>query len=88
MKWVIKNLYKRGTKGLVKTLLKSSRDDALDTDTLHEFQRVMIEEGLPEDLELLDDNEEAGTSTDAPPRSTVPTRHSMPVSKFYIYFQI
>ena len=81
MKWVIKNLYKRGTKGLAKTLLKSHREDALDADTLHEFQRVLLDEGLPEDVDLLDDNEEAGTSTDAPPHYSEPPRHSMPVWK-------
>jgi hypothetical protein len=79
VKWVIKNLYKKGSRSLAKTLLKSHRDDAMDADTLHEFERALTDEGLPEDVELLDDNEEAGTSTDAPPHSFEPPRHSMPV---------
>ena len=46
MKFVIKNLYKRGTRTLAKVLLKSHQQDAIDTDMLHDFERVMIEEGL------------------------------------------
>lgn len=69
---MIQELYKRGKKSLAKTLLKSHRDDAMDTDTLHEFQRTLTDAGLPEDLDQLDTNEDEDMSA-APPR------HSMPV---------
>ena len=56
VKYIIKELYKKGTRTIAKTLLKSQRDDALDTDTLHEFERAMTESGLPANVEELVDS--------------------------------
>jgi hypothetical protein len=51
--FIIKSLYKWGTKRLCKALLKSQRLDAVDTDTVYEFERVLTDVGLPADVELL-----------------------------------
>jgi hypothetical protein len=80
-KWICKTLYKGATKGFAKTLLKSHRDDAMDADILHEFQRVLSLEGLPENVDELDGS---GPSTAGGPQPTEggsfePPRHSMPV---------
>ena len=61
--FVIENLYKRGTRTLAKTLLKSHRDDACDTDTLHEFEHVLTSHGLPANVDdLVDSTYAEGTS--------------------------
>jgi len=58
--YVIKKLFKRGTKRLCKDLLKSHRDDAEDTGVAHEFERVLIDAGLPASLDEfpIDDEED------------------------------
>ena len=37
-------------------LLKSHREDAIDADTLHDFERVLTEEGLPSNVDELVDS--------------------------------
>ena len=44
-------------------LLKSHREDAIDADTLHDFERVLTEEGLPSNVDELVDS----TYTEQPP---------------------
>ena len=63
VKFVIQNLYKRGTRGLAKALLKSHKDDAVDTDTLHEFERVLSDAGLPTNVDEIIDS----TYSEEPP---------------------
>jgi hypothetical protein len=57
--FIIKSLYKRGTKRLCKALLKSQRLDAVDTDTVHEFERVLTDAGLLADIESIVDDDDS-----------------------------
>jgi hypothetical protein len=44
---------------LCNALLKSQRLDAVDTDTVHEFERVLTDAGLPTDVEpIVDDGDD------------------------------
>jgi hypothetical protein len=62
--FIIKSLYKLGTKRLCKALLKSQRLNVVDTDIVHEFERVLTNAGLPADVESIiddDDNDDDQT---------------------------
>jgi hypothetical protein len=61
--FIIKKLFKRGTKQICKDLLKSHRDDAEDTGVAYEFERVLIDAGLPANLDEfpIDDDDEVPT---------------------------
>jgi hypothetical protein len=58
VKFLLQNLYKKGTRKMCKIMLKSHRDDALDADTLHEFERALLEAGLPPNVEEIPSNED------------------------------
>ena len=53
---IIEWFYKKGTRNFAKALLKTQRDDALDTDTLHEFERVLTLHGLPANVDEIVDS--------------------------------
>jgi hypothetical protein len=63
VKHVIKELYKYGTKWLCKVLLRSHKLDVVDTDKLHEFERVLVDAGLPADVEAIEDNDDDDSSS-------------------------
>jgi hypothetical protein len=63
VKHVIKELYKRGTKRLCKVLLRSHKLDVVDTDILHEFERVLVDAGLSADVETIEDNDDDDSSS-------------------------
>jgi hypothetical protein len=54
--FIIKSLYKWGAKRLCNALLKSQRLDAVDIDTVHEFERVLADAGLPTDVKSIGDD--------------------------------
>ena len=63
MKYVIEQFYKRGSRSKAKELLKSHRDDAMDADTLHEFEQVLTDAGLPRNVdEIVDSTYSEGPS--------------------------
>jgi hypothetical protein len=63
VKHVIKELYKRRTKQLCKVLLRSHKLDVVDTNILHEFERVLVDAGLPADVEVIEDNDDDDSSS-------------------------
>jgi hypothetical protein len=62
VKYIIKELYKRETKCLCKVFLKSHRNDAVDTDRLHEFKQMLREAEIPANVDAISSNEEEGPS--------------------------
>jgi hypothetical protein len=62
--FVIKRLYKRGTKKLCKILLRSHQLDAIDADQVHEFERVLTDAGLPADIESIPDDDDDDSDDD------------------------
>jgi len=82
-KFVIKQLYKRGTKGLCKMLLKSHQLDAVDCDQVHEFERVLCDAGLPADVESIPEDDDGNNEIrdDCPvPRVADQTTYSFRLS--------
>jgi hypothetical protein len=44
-------------------LLRSHKLDVVDTDKLHEFERVLVDAGLPADVEAIEDNDDDDSSS-------------------------
>jgi hypothetical protein len=62
VKYVIKELCKHRIKHLRKVLIKSHHDDAMDTDRLYEFERMLREVGLTTDVDAISSNEDESLS--------------------------
>jgi hypothetical protein len=71
--FIIKSLYKRGTKCLCTALLKSQRLDAVDTITIYEFERVLTDVGLPADVESIVDDDDQTYEVLVEETDTTPT---------------